>query len=316
LELRRVDGGLIDRFPTEPIIEEMPEFIFWTESLDSARGVGFSFEHRAYLTPVLGDSMGSALARHTPADPARTSLHRIRRTISMRSELDIDTTRVVLIGMREASVLAAKIQHGTGFKTGVSIASVSTSSDQAPIEEGPMRSYPGRLGVLEDSPDFNGDGFADLLLWNTPMPGTSVESLVRTLLGRTWPVRLTVHLFSVEKQRFEPSVAASLSVKAPVPWFLDEEGPVRHPVFRDFNGDGNSDLAFCTDENTFSVWLYQDGFKSAPDETHVFDEPITRVELTADLDESGRHAIVLRSEHHRHALLPASAPPAEEPRRP
>lgn len=315
LELRRADGTLATTLPTKPTIEDMPEFTFSTGGLGWRQGAGFSFRRRTYLSPVFPTPISSA-ADTNRADSAKEIMQRIWEEISIRSEFNVDTTDLVWIGKREPQAFAATVHFGAGFKTGVSIVKRSASTGQGPFEQGPVRSYLGRLVIAEDFPDFNGDGFADLLLWNTPMPGTSVESLVRTLLGRTWPVRLTVHMFSVEKERFEPSAAASLSVKVPVPWFLERDGPVRHAVLRDFNGDGKTDLAFCTDENTFSTWLFHDGFESMPNETHVFDEPVAAVELTADLDGSGRHAIVLRSQHHFHALLPASAPLVEEPQRP
>ncbi len=168
---------------------------------------------------------------------------------------------------------------------------------------GPERRYPGALVASNsEMPDFNGDGYKDLLLWNASRPGISVDALLRAVVGRNWPITLTVHTYSPEKGRFEPAAATSLTYRIPVTWFLTGATPLRCPVLADFNGDHKTDLGMCTQENEFSVWLYSDGFAGEPDEKHTFTENITKVELTGDVAGNGKTSVVLRSDHHIYAL--------------
>ena len=165
---------------------------------------------------------------------------------------------------------------------------------------GPKKRYPGILIDLEEDPaDFNGDGYADLLFWQAPKPPMSVDGLTRAVLGRNWPLEITVHLFSTDKDRYEPKPAAHVETLIPVTWFLTEpwEAPMRHVVLRDFNGDGRTDLGCCNEPERFQVWLFSEqGFAANPDFSQTFPEPITDVEFKADLDATGRTSIGLRTE--------------------
>ena len=170
-------------------------------------------------------------------------------------------------------------------------------------DPGPQRRYPGAMvPIVKEAPDFNGDGNSDLLLWNAPRPGISVDALLRAVVGRDWPISLTVHLYAPDKGRFEPQAATELKYRIPVTWFLTGLVPLRHCVLADFNGDKKTDLAMCTAENEYSVWLYSDGFAAAPDEKHTFTENITGVELTGDVAGNGKTSVVLRSDHYVYAL--------------
>jgi len=177
-------------------------------------------------------------------------------------------------------------------------------------KNGPVRRYPGRmvsryrwsaLDTLDQRPDFNGDGFMDLLLWDAPKPGMSVESIVRTAVSRTWPLRLTVHLYSPDKQRFEPKPAHSLSCKVPITWIL-ESGPFQILALADFDGDGMTDIALSTDESELQVWLANSGFSRNPDWTHTFPEPLQDVLRIADLSGNGRTSILLCGEKNLYLL--------------
>jgi len=187
----------------------------------------------------------------------------------------------------------------------------------------PKRRYPGILIDLEeDSADFNGDGYADLLLWQAPKPPMSVDGLTRAVLGRNWPLELTVHLFSTEKKRYEPKPAAHLTTLVPVTWFLTAfwETPMQPWVVRDFNGDGRTDLGLGNAPGRFQVWLFSEqGFAAKPDFSETFPEPITDVEFKADLDASGRTSIGLRTEKALYVLravarlpVPAAIATAQE----
>lgn len=192
------------------------------------------------------------------------------------------------------------------LNTLVRMADVAIDADGTPASiaaPGPERRYPGAMIPIGDAPpDFDGDGYADLLLWNAPRPGISVDALLRAVVGRNWPMTLTVHLYSPDKGRFEPMPATELVYRVPVTWFLTGGVPLRNYVLADFNGDKKTDLAMCTSENEYSVWLYSDGFAAAPDETHTFTENITGIELTGDVAGNGKTSIVLRSDGHVYAL--------------
>jgi hypothetical protein len=182
--------------------------------------------------------------------------------------------------------------------------------DWAGAKNGPVRRYPGRLvserwwiptSVIEQYPDFDGDGYMDLILWNAPQPGMSVDSIMRTVIGRTWPIRFTVHLYSPDKQRFEPKPAHAINCKVPVTWFL-ERGPIHNLSLADFDGDGKTDIALSTDEKEYKVWLAANGFAGNADWTHVFPEPIEELLQTADLSGNGRTSILLRGEKNLYLL--------------
>jgi len=164
---------------------------------------------------------------------------------------------------------------------------------------GPQRRYPGVLCVLpEDLPDFNGDGYVDLLLWQAPEPGLSVDSLTRVALGQKWTVNLTAHLFSPQKNRFEPRPAAHVAIQIPVDWFMSmtASGPLRHVVLRDFDGDGRTDLGCAVGQNEWAAWLFgEGGLPARPDFLKRFDEPIDRVEFRASLGSRASTAVGLRT---------------------
>jgi len=172
---------------------------------------------------------------------------------------------------------------------------------------GPERRYPGQLIVLDDgAPDFNRDGYADLLLWNAPDPGISVGEITKLVSAGAWQTHLSVHLFSPEKGRYEPVAASRISCDAPLAWFLspEEAGPLRHCVLRDFDGDGRTDFACATAPNRFCVWTFSaEGFVVKPSYEHVFSEAIVEMAFKADLVGKGRTSLGIRTEHMLHVLL-------------
>lgn len=176
---------------------------------------------------------------------------------------------------------------------------------------GPERWYPGALVLPGDGlPDFNKDGYTDLVLWRSPEPGTSVDSLTRILMQGIWPVDLTTHLFSVEKRRYEPVPSARVKCNAPVLWFLTSGSgvPLRHCVLRDFDGDGRTDLGCSTAPGIYSVWLYgKRGFGADPDHTQVVAGPLVAIDFCGDLETRGRTSLALRTEKALYVLRATAA---------
>ena len=174
------------------------------------------------------------------------------------------------------------------------------------ITLGPERRYPGNVILSEGRSDFNHDGYVDLVLWKAPMPGMSVDALTRAITGGAWPLDIVVHLFSPEKKRFEPVPRAQISLSIPVLWFL-QGGPIHNEVFRDFNGDGRTDIACGNAKNGFAVWLFTEtGFPKSPDFQYTFPEPVLGLEFAASLDGKGRTSIGLRGEKNFYLLRAAS----------
>lgn len=174
------------------------------------------------------------------------------------------------------------------------------------VQLGPKRRYPGRIVVLEnDTPDFNGDGFVDILCVSAPDPAASIDGITRAVVGRVWPCRITAHLFSADKQRYDPVPAARIEHRLPVAWLLTSEltDMARYWIARDLNGDKRSDLVVPVASDRIAVWLStEEGFRQEPDFTFTLDEPLLGVDFRADLDGKGRTTIGLRTEHTLHTL--------------
>jgi hypothetical protein len=176
------------------------------------------------------------------------------------------------------------------------------------LSMGPPREYPGTLMVTDELPDFNSDGFTDLLLWSAPEPAMSVDALTRAVTGQVWPISISAHLYSPQKNRYEPVPAGQIKCKIPILWFLlgDARGPVQHRVLKDFNGDGRTDFGCATDPQTYCVWLAGDsGFAGAADFTMKLTEPIIEIAFSGDLGKTGRTTLGLRSKKNLYILRPA-----------
>ncbi|HEX71766.1 MAG TPA: hypothetical protein ENN65_00405 [Candidatus Hydrogenedentes bacterium] len=180
------------------------------------------------------------------------------------------------------------------------------------LRVGPKRSYPGViLTEEEDLPDFNGDGYVDMVLWKTPSPAPTLDALTRALMGGKWPAWITTHLYLPEQGRFSPRPSGSIALEARLSWYPPgvPAAPVQHVVMRDMDGDGRADFGCSVTPRSFSVWRHTDlGFAEAPDFHHEFQTPITAVEARVDQDGRGRTSIVLRSEDYIYMLLAAASP--------
>jgi hypothetical protein len=173
------------------------------------------------------------------------------------------------------------------------------------------RLYPGMLGAPPGAlPDFNGDGFTDLLLWLAPRPGRSIDSIARAAVENTWPIHLRVHLYLPERRRYDARPAGRIDAELPAVWLLLMQrtgSPLRNAVFEDFDGDGRTDAAWSTSATDYAAWRYDDGFGARADFEHEFPEPILRVERTAPMSFGLRRSIVLRGEERVYWLLPTES---------
>ncbi len=177
----------------------------------------------------------------------------------------------------------------------------------APFAYSPERRYPGTIVVpRETPPDFNADGYADLLLWSSPMPGTSIDSLMRAAQTRNWPVRLSAHVFSPTRNIYEGRPLARIEVRVPLGWTLMPKNglPLRHLVLRDINGDGRTDVALATGLTRFALWLWKSpgSFSKVPDYTVELPEPIREVAMVADMGEGRPSVIALRGDKAMYVL--------------
>ena len=105
---------------------------------------------------------------------------------------------------------------------------VAAGARDAETQVGPKRSYPGILLDPEaEHPDFNKDGYVDLVLWKAPMPAVTVQGLSRAVTAGRWPLRITVHLFRETAKRYAPQPSGYIATDAPVSWFLAGAGGKR-----------------------------------------------------------------------------------------
>ncbi len=161
---------------------------------------------------------------------------------------------------------------------------------------GPQR-YPGlAVPCTTGVPDFNGDGYADLLLWNAVAPVPTVGAVTRAITEGYWAVRLTIHMFDPATGGYSPAPSAVIPLQVPVAWFLADPGapPVRHLVLDDFNGNERSDLLCAIAPDKLAVWIsVPSGIRPDPHQIIQLPGPIQRVELRGDLDGDGRTSLVL-----------------------
>ncbi|MEX2015019.1 MAG: hypothetical protein WD873_00185 [Candidatus Hydrogenedentales bacterium] len=170
---------------------------------------------------------------------------------------------------------------------------------------GPARMYPGAIVPPRDHPpDFNGDGWADLLLWRAPAPTFSLSSLTRWAQSGRWSLDLMVHLFDPSSMRYQARPAALLRTRVPLAGFLEPEAglPVSLWVLNDFDGDGQDDLLLKTEPRRLDLWLFRGQFADEPDAALELAEPVTQIEFSGPLQPNGPAILIVRTQTKRHLI--------------
>jgi hypothetical protein len=175
------------------------------------------------------------------------------------------------------------------------------------VETSPHRRYPGRLieAAAAAPPDFNGDGYADLVLWQTPEPSPTLGTLTRTALRGSWPLRISAHLYDPALRRFAAEAASTVKLDAPLVRFIEERRrvPVEQLLIDDFDGDGQSDLAIAPDSKSLLVWRFgEDGFSARPESEYTFARPVQELVFSGRLGEQAGYGIGLRSDDRLYLL--------------
>lgn len=257
------------------------------------------------------ERMGQALDAVPPGEGTENGEYVRRGTPSqMRMASEDEPESWPWFYLKPGEPESARVLYRVDQATHVRLREVRSQPGNGPggVRLGPPRSYPGTIAVTDGGPpDFNNDGYADLVLWSTAEPGVSLHSAARAAFSRTWPLRLSAYLFSPEKQRYDPSAVGVIECRIPTAWFVVRESgePMRRFVLGDFDGDGHTDCAFSTNGTSLSVWLFKNGFGREPDDVLVFEQPLTDLVLAEDLDNSGCVTLVLRSRNAVHILHPA-----------
>lgn len=164
---------------------------------------------------------------------------------------------------------------------------------------GPEREYPGIPIVNSDTPpDFNGDGYADLLLWRAKRPASAFTEAPRLLSDPSWPVYLQAHLYNPENRRFDPRPLFHIEVSTPVVRFLEPTpaGPFEYFLMADLTGDKRTDLVLSTDNRQLEIYSGLHEGDTAVRRTVVSAEaPLVSVSLLGPLRPDGAQVLLART---------------------
>lgn len=302
LELRAADGDLVISYPMEAADASQPGAgaVFATATLNPvqaapAGAIEFQAVTSVDTKPALPDTFAPLLV---PQDFVSHGIAAQLRTSQADEPSTWPRFNLAANGRSETTVhylFGGPHSEDTLIRMRVP---VTTSAQGNQKEFTSQRRYPGNLVFPSAAPpDLNRDGYADLVLWKSPL-GASIDSMIRSAESGTWPIRLGIHLYSVQNRAYEGRPRQTIESRVPIGWFYNPEkgAPLRNLLFRDFNRDRKKDIAFSSGPRTFEVWLYQEGINTKPDYQAELDQPIAGIALSEDTDRPGSPTIVLRGE--------------------
>lgn len=302
LELRATNGDLINSYPMEiaDAAKSGAAAVFATATLNPVQaGPHGAIEFEAVTSvdskPTLPDTFSLLLA---PQDSPSHGIVGHMRTAQVEEPNTWPRFNLAANGRSQTTVhylFGGPHSEDTFIRMRVP---VTTSAQGNQKEFTSQRRYPGNLVFPAAAPpDLNGDGYADLVLWKSPL-GASIDSMIRSAESGTWPIRLGIHLYSVQNRAYEGKPRQTIESRVPIGWFYNPEkgAPLRNLLFRDFNRDRKKDIAFSSGPRTFEVWLYQEGISTKPDYQAELDQPIAEIALSEDTERPGSPTIVLRGE--------------------
>lgn len=300
IELRRHSGELIETQNLEPADQKSSGLSTW--SRPTANGVLHRVVH---ATPYLYAQLPE------PAAPAQTIQPQPRAIplsrVTNGHKLDPRFWGWLPLqndGQADARILYAA--HKNGRDTLVRYRWPPERGEPAPLLSDALR-FPGSLVVHpEEWPDFNGDGYTDLILWRAPSPGHSVDALTRTISTGTWPVTFTIHFYNPQTKRHDARPAMRFDTNVPVGWFIEPNGgiPLRQWLFCDLDGDGRDDFACATSERAFTIWI----MRNERPQNHstykrIFPSSIDSIQFKAALQPASTTTTIgLRTENAIHIL--------------
>ncbi len=304
MQIRSPAGEILADFPAES--QAPPQFLFAapfaarTVASAQAGSPGSSIEWVINASPDATPELPELLGPATPAPPlsGRTGSPGLLREAGSRPPeswpwFSLRTGTGGGPFERVHFALAPPDYRGTS----ISIRRLGTGGPPTPdraFSLSPARLYPGVLvAPRETLPDFNRDGYSDLLLWNTPTPGASIEGITRAVQEGSWPVLLSVHLFDPAQGIYAARPISLVRTGVPLSWFVELENgaPMRNLTLADFDGDGGCDLGLSNSPGSFSIWLYREGFSNEPSFRRPFRQTIRATEVLAS---ASRPAVVLR----------------------
>lgn len=339
IQLRALDGTVDMTFGMAPEDPEKPneEGHFYigavhpstrgtASALDCnvSRGVRGKLEYPDFLTPPPEETHGSQVlwtttlyAYNTPPTdnidrrpwfPLKTSLAEELR-VAIRQRL-FSAVQPLNTSLAEELRVAYQYKNPGWMSTKICIMSMAPEGEKATHTTvdviGREREYPGQAIVTDTLPDFNGDGYTDLLLWKTTPPGTSVDAITRAIAGGSWKVVFSVHLYSPEEERYELLPLCAMECFVPLATFISMWNFVQMPFANtflcDFNDDGRTDIGCSPSDTTYAIWICgEDGFSKEPDFYRSFQDPIQSAYLV-DTAGNGQNQIVVKTEKNFYVL--------------
>ncbi len=322
LEVRKLNGELVNSYPigiNAPYHVSIGKpFSYWVNQhaqSGPANALEFRVNRLASFKPLLPDDAFPIDVAGRP--PQRLGLSRQQWEADEHRPESWPWFYVAQSQMEDIRALYRQSESNSDATT-IRVRTLSSTGETSGVSAevmGPPRLYPGSLVLHPDSlPDFNGDGFSDIMLWKAPRPGLSADALARALTSNRWPLNITTHVYLPDKKRFSPRPQTLIGIEIPVAWFMapTPQGPLQALILRDFNGDGRTDFGCLTAQDTFTAWKAEgEGLAAAPAVEERFSAPVDEVMFETDLDGRGATSIALRCGNQLAILRPSPVLPTD-----